>query len=866
MKLLAKKYAHQQVEAKKYDFWCDKGLFNQSGSSDKPLFTMILPPPNITGKLHLGHAWNNTLQDVMARYKMLTGYQVIWFPGMDHAGIATQAKVEERIFISENKRAADFSRNDFIAKVNLWKEEYATVIRQQWSKLGLALNYDYEKFTLDTNVHQLVNQTFVKLYNEDLIYRGKKIINWDPQLQTALSNIEVVHKEVHGKMYYIKYFVVDSDDAIIIATTRPETMFADTALVFNPEDERYQKYRNVNVINPANQSVIPVITDDHVAIDFGTGIMKCTPAHDFNDYDIAQRHNLAMPMCINTDGTMNANALQYVGLDRFVCRQKLIADLEAKNLVAKINDIVHQVAYSERSDVIVEPYLSEQWFIKMQPLVDKALALQKSAAKIDFYPQRFANILDQWLTNTQDWCISRQLWWGHQLPVWYHRETGAVLVTLEPVNQDEWVQDQDVLDTWFSSALWPLVFATPTVGLPHSLLVTGYDIIFFWVSRMIFQSLFNVNEKPFTAILIHGLIRDADGKKMSKSLGNGVDPQEVISEYGADSLRFFLLTNSTPGQDLRFSIPKIRSAWNFINKLWNASRYVLLNLPDNFEPAADILKLELAPIDYWILNKFNFLLKKVISNMNKYEFVVTGKYLFNFIWDDFCSWYIELSKINLQQETTKGNTLQVLFWVLKNSLILLHPLIPFVTEEIYQQMFSTDVSIMTSLYPTELKHLATAGYIDNVINLVTVIRELRATKNIANKIELEININSNNEVYEKYFDDINIFLLKLTNSKVTKLNYIVTDDMQKVSIPLNDGTIDVFLPAILNINQEDQVNIFQKQLEKLSIELKRSQDLLANANFINKAKPWKVAEEKARHSKNQELYTNLMAKLSEILK
>ncbi|WP_346350431.1 MULTISPECIES: valine--tRNA ligase [unclassified Spiroplasma] len=870
MKSLSKKYEHFEVENGKYDYWLEKRLFSADNINNKPVFSMILPPPNITGKLHLGHAWNNTLQDVMARYKILTGYGVTWFPGMDHAGIATQVKVAERIWDEEKKRITSFSRDQFITKVNSWKDEYAKIIREQWAKLGLALDYRYEKFTLDSDVNQLVNETFVKLYNDGLIYRGKKIINWDPQLKTALSNMEVTYKEVQGKMYYLNYPLVDSDEMITIATTRPETMFADQALVFHPNDVRYQKYLHKEVINPVNKQRIPIIADEYIVMEFGTGIMKCTPAHDFNDYQIAKRHNLDLIICMDSGGIMNATALQYEGLDRFVCRQQLIGDLEKQNLVVKIADFVHQVGYSERSDVIIEPYLSEQWFVKMQPLVNRALKLQNSADAILFYPSRFANILDQWLENIQDWCISRQLWWGHQLPVWYHQDTKEIIVAIMPPNKEEWVQDSDVLDTWFSSALWPLIFAQQNNDklffekyLPNSLLVTGYDIIFFWISRMIFESLYLVNKKPFKAVLIHGLIRDEQGRKMSKSLGNGIDPMDIITEYGADSLRFFLLTNSTPGQDLRFSITKVRSSWNFINKLWNASRYVLLNLADDFKPVNNILDLQLEAVDYWILNNFNFVLEKVQANMEKYEFVVSGKYLFNFVWDDFCSWYIELSKSNLQNPKTKVASIQVLFYLLKQIIILLHPLIPFVTEEIYQKMFNNEKSIMEEKYPIVLENIAPVNYLVNVINITTVIRELRATRNIKHHIALNFNLNSDNQDYQKYAQEINGFLQKLTNSQMTTINEKISHLGQTIALPLIDGTIDVFLD--MTINKKEQELFIQKQLQDIHYELERSKTILNNEQFLNKAPIAKVNAEKHKYEQYEELYKQLQKKLQDIL-
>ncbi|MEF9968237.1 MAG: valine--tRNA ligase, partial [Longicatena sp.] len=533
-----------------------------------------------TGKLHLGHAWDNTLQDIISRYKRLQGFDMLYLPGMDHAGIATQAKVDARLK-DEGISRYDLGREKFLDRAWQWKEEYAGHIREQWAKLGNSVDYSRERFTLDEGLNKAVTKVFCDLYNEGLIYQGERIINWDPKAKTALSNIEVIHKEVEGAFYTFNYKVVETNDSFNVATTRPETMFGDVCVVVHPEDEKYKHLIGKHAINPANGEALPIIADDYIEIGFGTGAMKCTPAHDPNDFQIAERHNLPKIVCMNPDGTMNELAGEFNGMDRFVCRKALTDRIEKEGNLVSIEKHIHQVGHSERTDVIVEPYLSKQWFVKMKPLADDVLKNQQNLEqKINFYPQRFENTFNQWLENIEDWCISRQLWWGHRIPAWYHNETGEIYVGLEaPKDIENWTQDEDVLDTWFSSALWPfstLGWPTDTADLqryyPTNCMVTGYDIIFFWVARMAFQARHFTNSYPFKDCLIHGLIRDEQGRKMSKSLGNGIDPMDVISEYGVDSLRFFLTTNSTPGQDMRYVPSKVEASWNFINKIWNASR------------------------------------------------------------------------------------------------------------------------------------------------------------------------------------------------------------------------------------------------------------------------------------------------------
>ncbi|MUV39422.1 Valine--tRNA ligase [Lentibacillus sp. JNUCC-1] len=649
---LPPKYNPNEVESGRYQFWVEGDFFKAGEDESKPPFSIVIPPPNVTGRLHLGHAWDTAMQDTIARMKRMQGYDVLWLPGMDHAGIATQAKVEGKLREQGISRY-DLGREKFLEKSWEWKEEYADFIRTQWEKLGLGVDYSRERFTLDEGLSEAVKEVFVRLYEQGLIYRGEYIINWDPATQTALSDIEVNYEEIQGKFYHMRYPLKDSSETIEIATTRPETMLGDTAVAVHPNDERYQHFIGKTVILPIVGREIEIVADEYVDMEMGSGAVKITPAHDPNDFEIGNRHNLKRVLVMNEDGSMNHNAGKYEGMDRFECRKQIVRDLQELGVLFEIEDHLHQVGHSERSGAVVEPYLSTQWFVHMQPLADGALDLQTEDGKVNFYPPRFEQTYKHWMDNIRDWCISRQLWWGHQIPAWYHKETGELYVAKEPPEDlENWVQDEDVLDTWFSSALWPF----STMGwpdeeaedfkryFPTDVLVTGYDIIFFWVARMIFQSKAFTNKRPFKDVLLHGLIRDAEGRKMSKSLGNGVDPMDVIEKYGADSLRYFLMTGSTPGQDLRFHWEKVESTWNFANKVWNASRFSLMNL-EGFTYEDIDLSGDLSLADKWILTRLNEAIEQVTKNSDKYEFGEAGRHLYNFIWDDLCDWYIEMAKV-----------------------------------------------------------------------------------------------------------------------------------------------------------------------------------------------------------------------------
>ena len=758
---LADQYDHHKVESGKYDNWVKKGYFEAGDTSKKP-YSIVIPPPNVTGKLHLGHAWDTTLQDIIIRYKKMQGYDALWMPGMDHAGIATQAKVEARMR-EEGISRYDLGREKFLEKAWSWKEEYANIIRSQWAKLGLSLDYSKERFTLDEGLSDAVKTVFVTLYNKGLIYQGERIINWDPVQRTALSDIEVYHEDIKGYMYYFKYHVVGSDDILVVATTRPETMFGDTAIFVHPDDDRYKKYVGMKVINPANGDELPIMADDYIELGKGTSVMKCTPAHDPNDFKLGKKYGLAMPNCMTEDGHMNEICGKYAGMDRFECRDALVKDFEAAGVVDHIEEIVHPVGHSERSHCIVEPRLSKQWFVKMKPLAEAALANQKTDDRVNFVPDRFEKTFTQWMENVEDWCISRQLWWGHQIPAWYHKDTGEVYVGKEPPKDIEnWKQDEDVLDTWFSSALWPF----STMGWPNTedplfkryfptdTLVTGYDIIFFWVSRMIFQSLEFTGRRPFKHVLIHGLIRDEQGRKMSKSLGNGVDPMDVIDQYGADTLRFFLTNNTAPGQDMRYVPSKLEAISHFINKIYNSAKFVLMNIDEDM--SYDDVKLENLNLpDQWILNRLNEVINDVDGNMDKFEFGNVGSELYDFIWNDFCSWYIELAKETLygDDEEAKKATRSTLVYVLNAIVRLLHPFMPFVTEEIYLAIPHKCESIVISSWP-KADPAFTNDKIDDqfayLIDIVKAIREIRHQYVIKNAVEVEYIMTTNSESLEGY--------------------------------------------------------------------------------------------------------------------
>ena len=848
-KELASKYNHLEVEKDIYKSWCEAGYF-KAGDKTKDPYCLVIPPPNVTGKLHLGHAWDTTLQDILARYKRLGGYDTLWLAGMDHAGIATQAKVDERLK-KEGISRYDIGREKFLDRAWEWKEEYAGHIRDQWATLGLSLDYSRERFTLDDGLSQAVRKIFVDLYEDGLIYQGERIINWDPKAKTALSNIEVIHKEIEGAMYTFKYKVVETGQVLEVATTRPETMFGDVCVCVHPKDERYQDVVGKHVLNPANGEELIIIADDYIDIEFGTGAMKCTPAHDPNDFTIGEKYGLAKPICLNPDGTMNELAHEFEGMDRFDCRKALVKKIEDEGNLVSIVKHIHQVGHSERTDEIVEPYLSKQWFVKMKPLAEEVLKHQTNPdEKITFYPARFEKTFNQWLENIEDWCISRQLWWGHRIPAYYHNETNEIYVGLEaPKDIENYHQDEDVLDTWFSSALWPfstLGWPENTDDLeryfPNDVLVTGYDIIFFWVARMAFQARYAMNSRPFKDVLIHGLVRDGQGRKMSKSLGNGIDPMEIVNEYGCDALRFFLTTNSTPGQDLRFINEKVESSWNFINKIWNASRFVCMNLKEDMK-MTDLDLTHVSMIDKWILNRLNETITFVSTNMDKYEFALVGNELYNFIWNDFCSWYIELCKagLNSDDEQVKTATVSTLVTVISAITRLLHPFMPFVTEEIYCTIPHACESINQETWPTLLNVDISDSEMNQVSELITMIqavREIKADYNLKPSAPVNIYILDQNAQPRNVEEAVAAIL-----EKMCKATWCVGEISEEVvSRTILNGSLAIALADIINI--EEELAKSEKEMNRLKNEISRAEGMLSNPNFANKAPADKVQAEK----------------------
>ena len=840
--MLDKKYDHLSIECGKYEFWKDNNYF-QAGDLSKEPFTIVIPPPNVTGKLHLGHAWDTTLQDIIIRYKRMDGYDALWLPGMDHAGIATQAKIDKKLKeLGYNPRSMD--REEWLKHAWEWKEEYAKTIHEQWAKLGLSLDYSKERFTLDDGLSDAVKKVFVDLYNEGLIYRGERIINWDPEAMTALSNEEVIYKDVEGAFYHIKYYLEDSDDYLSVATTRPETLFGDTAVAVNPSDDRYKDLIGKKVKLPLVNKLIPIIGDVHADPEFGTGVVKITPAHDPNDFEVGNRHNLDRIIVMNPDGTMNENAFKYASMDRFACREAVVKDLEELGLLIKVEKIVHAVGHSERTDVMVEPYLSKQWFVKMRPLADRVLLNQKNKdTKVNFVPERFEKIMNHWMEITYDWCISRQLWWGHRIPAWYRGE--EVYVGVNPPDSFGWVQDSDVLDTWFSSALWPFsTLGWPNMTdllkrhYPNDVLVTGYDIIPFWVNRMTFQGLHFTNERPFKDCLIHGLIRDKNGRKMSKSLGNGVDPMDVIDKYGADSLRFFLATSSASGQDLRYDEEKVKSTWNFINKLWNASRFCLMNISSLKEVNFDNLNMS----DKWILTKYEKVVKDVRRYMDKYEFNNVGSIIYSFVWNDFCDNYIEMAKFSSDTDATKSTLYYVLMGIIK----MLHPFMPYVTEEIYQNLpFKDNDSIMISTYPKYDLNLVfeqDAKVIDNLIEFVANFRNVKQENNIGKNFKVKINNDSDYTLIKK--------MLKLDDN-------IIDTELNITKYEVISGIYNITLYYEKEETKEDLI-FKKKQCENLEKSIARRRGLLNNPSYVSKAPSHLVSEEREKLKKEEEELAKLI--------
>lgn len=844
--MLEKKYDHKLVESDKYEKWLE-GDFFKSGDMSKEPYCIVIPPPNVTGKLHLGHAWDTSIQDILIRYKRMDGYDALWVPGMDHAGIATQAKVDKKLReMGINPRG--ISREEWLEHAWSWKDEYADNIHKQWAKMGLSLDYSKERFTLDDGLSRAVRDVFVRLYNEGLIYRGERIINWDPVQMTALSNEEVIYKDIEGAFYHIKYMLEGSDSEYLeVATTRPETLFGDTGVAVNPNDSRYSKFIGKRVVLPVLGKLIPIVGDEHADPEFGTGVVKITPAHDPNDFEVGNRHNLERVIVINPDGSMNEHCGKYEGMDRFVCREELIRDLEKDGLLLEVENITHSAPFSERSDALVEPYLSKQWFVKMRELADRVLENQKNVdTKVNFVPERYEKIMNHWMEITYDWCISRQLWWGHRIPAWYRGDD--VYVGIDAPLGEGWVQDSDVLDTWFSSALWPfstLGFPDDTEMFkryyPNDVLVTGYDIIPFWVNRMTFQGLHFTGKRPFRDCLIHGLIRDKIGRKMSKSLGNGVDPMDVIDKYGCDSLRFFLTTNSASGMDLRYDEEKVASTWNFVNKLWNASRFVLMNIGDLTRNSYTFNNL--SDSDKWILGKLNRVILNVRKHLDSYDFNVVGSTLYAFIWDDFCDWYIEFSKGNMN-DTTKS----VLYRVLMDIIKMLHPFMPYVTEEIYGAMpFRDKESIMIDSYPVYDRDMDFASDFDRVTEFISKVRNVKQKRGIP-KDSLVF--------FKGEHRDIILRMLKVSDDALVSES---AKDGDGIEIGLYDFSIKYLFDT--SKSKEEEIESAKALIEKLKGSIERRKKLLSNENYVNKAPSAVVEKERMDLAKEEEEIKRLMERI-----
>lgn len=858
---LSTAYDPSQVEQRIYEYWESGGYFQAGGGrGHKGPFSMVMPPPNVTGSLHIGHAWDNTLQDIIVRFKRLSGFDAVWVPGTDHAGIATQTRVEKALRDETGQSRHDLGREAFIDRVWAWKEQYGNTITNQVRALGASCDWSRQRFTMDEGLSESVREVFVRLYEKGLMYRGNRIINWCPRCETALSDIEVEHVEQDGQLYHIAYPLVDGLGEVVIATTRPETMFADVAVAVNPEDPRYRHLVGKEVALPLTERTIPVIADDYVEMDFGTGCLKITPAHDPNDFEVGERHGLPQLQCIDADGRLNALCGAYQGLTREEARTRVVADIEAGGWLRTVETIHNAVGHCSRCDTVVEPFLSLQWFVRMQPLAEQALR-RLDNGEIRFIPERFEKVFVHWLTNVRDWCVSRQLWWGHRIPAWYCAECGEMTVARETPSvcahcqSDDIVQDEDVLDTWFSSALWPF----STMGWPKdkedlrryyptSALVTGYDILFFWVARMVFTGLEFTGRMPFSDVVLHGLIRAADGRKMSKSLGNGVDPLDVIDRYGADSLRFMLATGSAPGSDQRFHWERVESARNFLNKLWNASRFVLMNLPPD-EDVPDIDPNCLQLTDRFILHRLAETVDVTTRTLERYDFGEAGRALYDFTWDDFCDWYIEFAKLSLygDDESARGQTRAVLVYVLRQLLCLLHPMVPFITEEIWQALPNSDGPLIQAAWPEALeqwKNADAAKQISVVQEAVRSLRNLRQEMNLPPSRLISVVARTSSAEATHLMSVTRPYLMRFGNIEQLDVSTEATPPQFAVTVVVSGAELFVPLAGLVDIDAERER--LANEASRLTAEVDRAQKKLSNAKFVEKAPAEVVATERSK--------------------
>lgn len=871
------KFEPQTFEEEIYKNWNEKGYFKPSDDKTKKPYTIVIPPPNITGKLHMGHALDETLQDILIRYKRMQGFNTLWVPGTDHASIATEAKIVEKLK-AEGITKEDLGRDGFLKRAWEWKEEYGGTILNQLKKLGCSCDWSRERFTMDEGLSNAVTEVFIDLYNKGLIYKGKRMINWCPYCNTSISDAEVEYEEEPTHLWHVKYPVKGEEGKfVIVATTRPETMLGDTGIAVHPDDERYKDLVGKTVILPIMNKEIPIIADDFVEKEFGTGAVKLTPAHDPNDYQAALKHNLEIIPVFDEEFKMNNLVPEYKGMDIYEAREKIVERLQKEGYLVKIEDYNHNVGKCYRCHHTIEPHISEQWFVKMEPLAKPAIEAVRTG-KVEFVPERFDKIYYNWMENIQDWCISRQLWWGHRIPAYYCQECGEVIVSKEEPHKctkcgsTNLKQDEDTLDTWFSSALWPF----STLGWPEqtedykyfyptSTLVTGYDIIFFWVARMIFSALEHTGQVPFDKVFIHGIVRDSLGRKMSKSLGNGIDPLEIIAKYGTDALRFSLVLGISPGNDIRYMPEKLESASNFANKLWNASKFVLSNMPeDGSKLAEDKLPANLCYEDKWILSKLNKLVKEVTNNLENFELGIATQKVYDFIWNEFCDWYIEMVKSRLYDEncTTKFAAQYTLNKVLKDSLKLLHPVMPFVTEKIYMQLYHNDESIMISKWPEYTESLSFEKEEEQIEKLKTIIVGIR---NLRTNLNVHPSKKSKLIFVTKTAND----MLKESSAMIQKLGFANEIDIQenKENIPQNamsvlaDG-IEVYIPFEELVDLEAEKQRLQGEREKLLSEVARGEKMLSNPGFVNKAPEAKINEEKAKLAK----YKEMLEKVEERLK
>ena len=871
------KFEPQTFEEEIYKNWNEKGYFKPSNDKTKKPYTIVIPPPNITGKLHMGHALDETLQDILIRYKRMQGFNTLWVPGTDHASIATEAKIVEKLK-AEGITKEDLGRDGFLKRAWEWKEEYGGTILNQLKKLGCSCDWSRERFTMDEGLSNAVKDVFVDLYNKGLIYKGKRMINWCPYCNTSISDAEVEYEEEPTHLWHVKYPVKGEEGKfVIVATTRPETMLGDTGVAVHPDDERYKDLVGKTVILPIMNKEIPIIADEFVEKEFGTGAVKLTPAHDPNDYQAALKHNLEIIPVFDEEFKMNNLVPEYKGMDMYEAREKIVERLQKEGYLVKIEDYTHNVGKCYRCHHTIEPHISEQWFVKMEPLAKPAIEAVRTG-KVEFVPERFDKIYYNWMENIQDWCISRQLWWGHRIPAYYCQECGEVIVSKEEPHKctkcgsTNLKQDEDTLDTWFSSALWPF----STLGWPEqtedykyfyptSTLVTGYDIIFFWVARMIFSALEHTGQVPFNKVFIHGIVRDSLGRKMSKSLGNGIDPLEIIAKYGTDALRFSLVLGISPGNDIRYMPEKLESASNFANKLWNASKFVLSNMPkDGSKLAEDRLPENLCYEDKWILSKLNKLVKEVTNNLENFELGIATQKVYDFIWNEFCDWYIEMVKSRLYDEncTTKFAAQYTLNKVLKDSLKLLHPVMPFVTEKIYMQLYHNDESIMISKWPEYTESLSFEKEEEQIEKLKTIIVGIR---NLRTNLNVHPSKKSKLIFVTKTAND----MLKESSAMIQKLGFANEIDIQenKENIPQNamsvlaDG-IEVYIPFEELVDLETEKQRLQGEKEKLLSEVARGEKMLSNPGFVNKAPEAKINEEKAKLAK----YKEMLEKVEERIK